>query len=267
MNLILRIASALVLLPIALWCIHRGGLAMMVLIAVAIVLALSEAFRMIIDDALERRLLSLLAVAQLAGLGAGIMDAKSVGLAFGVLSVVIGLQGVVLILRPGEIDTIPRRWATAVFLPLYVGLPLLLALALRQDSGPALIYLCLASTFCNDTFAYFAGKSLGRHPLHPRVSPKKTWEGFIGGVIGSLVASLLIWKLMDLDVSLGAIITYALLMGVFTPMGDLAESLLKRASGLKDSGNLIPGHGGVLDRIDALLFGFPLTYLFALLVR
>ncbi len=266
MNLLIRIASALVLLPIALYCIHRGGFAIVGLIAVAIALALAEAFRMVIDDALERRVLSILGMVMLAGLGAGILDHRQLPLSLGLVAGVISLQAVMLILRPRELETIPSRWAAATFLPLYVGLPLLLAVSLRLHSGPDLIYLCLASTFANDTLAYFTGKSLGKHPLHPRVSPKKTWEGLIGGIVGSVIASFLIWHFLQIDVSWAGILAYGLVMGCLTPMGDLAESLLKRAAGVKDSGRLIPGHGGVLDRIDALLFGFPVTYLFALLV-
>ena len=266
MNLVIRIASALVLLPIALYCIHRGGYATTGLIAVAIAIALSEAFRMVIDDALERRLLSILGMVMLASLGAGILDGRQLPLSLGFLAIVMILQAVVLILRPRELETIPMRWAAGIFLPLYIGLPLLLALSLRIHSGPDLIYLCLASTFANDTLAYFTGKSLGRHKLHPRVSPKKTWEGLIGGVFGSILASFAIWHWLNLSAPWTAILVYGLVMGLLTPMGDLAESLLKRAAGVKDSSRLIPGHGGVLDRIDALLFGFPITYMFALLV-
>ena len=266
MNLLIRIASALVLLPIALFCIHHGGFAMVALIAVAITIALAEAFRMVIEDALERRILSLLGMVMLAGLGAGIIDTRQFPLSLGLIAMVIALQAVLLILRPRELETIPARWAAASFLPLYVGLPLLLALSLRIHSGPDLIYLCLAATFANDTLAYFTGKSLGKHPLHPRVSPKKTWEGLIGGIVGSIIASFLIWHFLQIEAGWVAILGYGLVMGCLTPMGDLAESLLKRSAGVKDSGRLIPGHGGVLDRIDALLFGFPITYLFALLI-
>jgi len=239
---------------------------MVALIAVAIAIALAEAFRMVIDDPLERRILSLLGMVMVAGLGAGIIDTRQFPLSLGLISLVIPLQAALLILRPRELETIPARWAAASFLPLYVGLPLLLALSLRIHSGPDLVYLCLVSTFANDTLAYFTGKSLGKHKLHPRVSPKKTWEGLFGGILGSVAGSLLLWHFLNLDTSWGAILAYGLIMGVMTPMGDLAESLLKRAAGVKDSGRVIPGHGGVLDRIDALLFGFPITYLFALLV-
>ncbi|HBU48264.1 MAG TPA: phosphatidate cytidylyltransferase [Myxococcales bacterium] len=266
MNLLVRIASALVLLPIALYCIHKGGWAMIGLIAVAISIALGEAFRMVFDDALEQRVLSLLGMVMLAGLGAGILDSRQLPMSLGLMAMVVIAQAVLLILRPRTIETIPARWSAACFLPLYVGLPLLLAMSMRVHSGPDLIYLCLAVTFTNDTFAYFVGKNLGKHKLHPRVSPKKTWEGLAGGVIGSLIASFIIWHWLDLKAPWTALLAYGLTMGVLTPMGDLAESLLKRAADVKDSGRIIPGHGGVLDRIDALLFGFPITYMFALLV-
>ena len=120
------------------------------------------------------------------------------------------------------------------------------------------------------TFAYFAGRAFGKHKLYEKVSPKKTWEGFAGGAIGA-VASLFITRALFPD-AFGHFTTLDLLfIGVpaaaLAPAGDLAESLLKRNYGVKDSGNTIPGHGGVLDRVDALFFVAPWVLLYATGIR
>jgi phosphatidate cytidylyltransferase len=118
-------------------------------------------------------------------------------------------------------------------------------------------------TWANDTFAYFAGLTFGKHRLMEHVSPKKTWEGFAGGVVGSLVAALAMqhWRLAA-ELSPGGALLLGAGAAVVGPLGDLTESLLKRAYAVKDSSRLIPGHGGLLDRIDALLFVAPWIYLF-----
>jgi phosphatidate cytidylyltransferase len=113
----------------------------------------------------------------------------------------------------------------------------------------------------NDTAAYFAGHSFGRHKMFERISPKKTWEGFAGGVAGSVVGALAVrWLLAPQALGIGAAAVVGLGAAVLGPLGDLAESMVKRAAGVKDSGNTIPGHGGLLDRIDALLFVAPWIY-------
>jgi phosphatidate cytidylyltransferase len=122
--------------------------------------------------------------------------------------------------------------------------------------------LAFVVTWANDTFAYFAGMLFGRHKLYEKVSPKKTWEGFAGGALGSVAGALVVRStlLPELPVPMAVLLgAGAALLG---PMGDFTESLLKRAAGVKDSGRLIPGHGGLLDRIDALLFVVPWVYLF-----
>lgn len=110
--------------------------------------------------------------------------------------------------------------------------------------------------WANDTFAYITGKFFGKNKLWERISPKKTWEGFFGGIIFTLIASILINKYEDLHYSNLEIAGIAIIVSVFATFGDLFESLLKRQSGIKDSGNIIPGHGGVLDRFDGALFAF-----------
>jgi phosphatidate cytidylyltransferase len=129
------------------------------------------------------------------------------------------------------------------------------------------VVLAFAVTWGNDTFAYFAGLAFGRHRLYERISPKKSWEGAVGGVAGALVGAFLVRALLLPEVGVATALAAALGGSVVGPLGDLSESMVKRAAGVKDSGKLIPGHGGVLDRIDALLFVAPWVYACALYLR
>jgi len=125
----------------------------------------------------------------------------------------------------------------------------------------------LVITWANDTCAYFAGRLFGRHKLHPAVSPNKTWEGFAGGAFGSVAGMFVARWVAFPALTTVDCIALGLLGAVLGPLGDLCESLLKRAHGVKDSGTLIPGHGGLLDRVDALLFNAPAVYLYVIAVR
>jgi phosphatidate cytidylyltransferase len=129
-----------------------------------------------------------------------------------------------------------------------------------MQPGVAWIYCVCAITWLQDTSAFFVGRSFGRHKLAPILSPKKTWEGAVGGMIGAVLTGIACVLLLGLPISLlqGALL--GLVGGVAGPLGDLSESLIKRQVGLKDAGNLIPGHGGILDRADSLLFTVPILY-------
>lgn len=134
-------------------------------------------------------------------------------------------------------------------------------------SGAAWVYLVMAVTWLQDALAYFVGKYLGRTPM-TSLSPKKTWEGAAGGMLGAVGGALLAAWLFGLPIGPLAVALLGVVGGVAGPLGDLSESFVKRQVGLKDAGRLIPGHGGVLDRIDSLLFTAPvLFYVIALLVR
>lgn len=147
--------------------------------------------------------------------------------------------------------------------PFYVGLLLSYALRLRYlpDDGLLWTVLLLLGTWGTDTGAYFAGRYFGKHHFFPRISPKKTWEGVAGGVILSIVAALLVIPFLGLP--LWHALPLGILMAAAAVMGDLVESLIKRASSVKDSGTLFPGHGGVLDRIDSLIFVATALYFYA----
>jgi phosphatidate cytidylyltransferase len=119
----------------------------------------------------------------------------------------------------------------------------------------------LSIIWVNDSFAFLIGKNFGKHKLFPSVSPKKTVEGLLGGLIFSLLASLFISKYYT-DFSLVNWLVIAVIVSLFGTVGDLVESKFKRQANIKDSGNIMPGHGGILDRLDSLLFAAPFVYLY-----
>ena len=160
--------------------------------------------------------------------------------------------------RPDRIPTALPRNGTLLTAPLYLGVPMG-ALALVRTfgtpiQGGGLCLLAMLFAWMGDTGGYFAGKGLGGPKLYPAVSPNKTWTGAVGGLVGSMLAAVIAHFTFLPALSLAQGIALALVAGAFGQIGDLCESILKRSAGVKDSGALLPGHGGILDRIDALLF-------------
>lgn len=132
----------------------------------------------------------------------------------------------------------------------------------RFDDGVAWVFLLLAATWMGDTGAYFAGRFLGKNKLFERISPKKTWEGAIGGLFTAVAAGAVV-KVVGLDsVPWVHVLVVAGLIDVVGIVGDLVESMFKRSFGVKDSGSIMPGHGGILDRIDSLLFSAPVAWIY-----
>ena len=158
--------------------------------------------------------------------------------------------------------------ASSVLGVLYVGLPLAMLSDLRRlFDGPRWVIYVLALTWVGDTAAYFGGRAFGRHKLAPRISPGKTWEGAVASLVASLALGMayLTWMRPEMGLAWSGSISAA--VNIAGQAGDLAESALKRGAGAKDSGAILPGHGGLLDRIDALLFAVPaLWYILSLRV-
>ena len=124
------------------------------------------------------------------------------------------------------------------------------------------LLLAMLATFAGDTGAYFTGVTLGRHKMAPAISPKKTWEGFAGGFAAAVGAAVTVYALGAMEFDLALALGLGVVIALVGPVGDLAESLLKRGMGVKDASGLVPGHGGFLDRLDSLLFTVPATYFF-----
>jgi len=154
---------------------------------------------------------------------------------------------------------------------LYITLPLLTLFLILFPGGRdteynyKIVLGILILIWTNDTAAYITGMSFGKHRLFERISPKKSWEGAIGGTVFTLILAWFMPLLMGIITNAGWLIIAAII-SVFGVLGDLAESMLKRNGSVKDSGKLIPGHGGILDRIDSMLFVFPITWLYLYLI-
>jgi phosphatidate cytidylyltransferase len=179
---------------------------------------------------------------------------------------IIGLTVLVLFTRRPLVETLPASGISSTGL-LLVAFPLSFAIRLHSISiaGPRLLLFALVITWAADSVAYFAGRAFGKHALAPHISPKKTWEGSIAGVAGSLLVGYVFhfW----LTIPVGHLLAMALVGNVAGQMGDLLESACKRSAGVKDSGGLLPGHGGILDRIDALILCIPVVWYYLVLVN
>jgi phosphatidate cytidylyltransferase len=179
-------------------------------------------------------------------------------------AVVFSLLG--LLVRPKKEGAF-LGWAWTIAGILYVGWLLSHLVALRGlDDGRNWVFLALLANFGSDTAAYFTGRALGRHKLAPSISPAKTWEGTIAGILGAIIISLLftIPSPLNLPLGYGQAIVLGLLVSLLGQLGDLVESLLKRNMGVKDSGRLLPGHGGALDRIDSVVFAGVVVYYYVI---
>jgi phosphatidate cytidylyltransferase len=153
--------------------------------------------------------------------------------------------------------------ATGILAPVYIGIGLGCLVAIHVWGGRGGVVLLMTTVIVSDTAQYYAGRTLGRHPLAPRLSPKKTIEGAVGGLlIAPAFLTLSAYYLVPAATNQLSLVLLGLSIVVAGIAGDLFESTLKRAAGMKDSSSLIPGHGGVLDRIDAMLFAAPLFYLY-----
>jgi phosphatidate cytidylyltransferase len=169
---------------------------------------------------------------------------------------------IIHLLLYGKQKAILRSLEAMVFAHLYI--PFLLShvlLIFQVPSGRRWIFFLFFVIFAGDTGAYYAGHRWGRHKLWPAVSPGKTVEGAVGGLLSSLLTALLVGKLLlSLDESGSFLLSLGLVIALVGQLGDLMESMIKRVSQVKDASSILPGHGGLLDRLDSLIFAFPLTY-------
>jgi phosphatidate cytidylyltransferase len=178
---------------------------------------------------------------------------------------VLGIAVITLFTRRPLVETLPSAGISSSGLIL-VAFPLSYAVRLHGagTQGPALLLFAMVIIWVGDSVAYFVGRSVGKHPLAPHLSPKKTWEGTVASFLGSLLVTLIFSRF--LAVPLPHLLAMAALGNVAGQIGDLLESAYKRSAGIKDSGSILPGHGGLLDRIDALILAFPVVWYYWILI-
>jgi phosphatidate cytidylyltransferase len=187
-----------------------------------------------------------------------------------VITAIMLISLICLLCRPCKEGAF-HNWAWTIAGALYVGWMLSYWLNLRAlADGRSWVYLAMLTTFANDTGAFFIGRARGKHKLAPAISAAKTWEGAIGGLICAILGAIIIAMVLNLlfpfTFKYWQIVLLGFLVGLFAQLGDLVESLLKRNMGLKESGNLLPGHGGILDRFDSLIFVGAVIYYYVLFI-
>lgn len=264
-NALQRVLTALIGVPVVLVLAYVGGWAFGLVVAAAAVVAQHELYGI----TRARGAFPFDAAGLTAG-GLLVVSPLAPGLALVAVAIVVGII-LALPFEGRRSDPVTDVGAT-MFGIVYPAAMLATAVAMREGRGPDvaaleafwLVVTVMLLVWATDTFAYYTGKSVGKRPLAPTVSPKKTWEGAVGGLGGAVVVAAVL-KMFVLDfVSWPDVVVIAVLAGVVSQIGDLAESRLKRTAGLKDSGSVLPGHGGVLDRLDALIVAFPLVYIYLL---
>ncbi len=259
MNLVKRVAAAAVLAPVvvaaALW---ENPFAWLMLVLLAIFLSLLE-YAVIAFDVTEmwdRMFLVMMGTL----LGAFSMMLPRFLIELGIWAVMVTAVALV-VLSPHPPTAAARMGKHFVGLFLIAYLLSFAGLSKQMPHGGYWILLMLTTVWFGDTGAYFIGKTLGRHKLAPLVSPNKTWEGAIGGLAASMGAGAL-GTLYVPDLPLQVALPLSALLGIMGQFGDLAESLVKRTYNVKDSGSIIPGHGGVWDRVDAVVFAAPMLFVY-----
>jgi phosphatidate cytidylyltransferase len=292
--LLKRIATAVVLIPVVLLLILRAPVPVVAVVAAAVALIAAQEFLKLTESYGVQPLrlstyifvgLLFLLLAASSAIEAPQLSALKFlfGLAFA--SAISPFLFLTIAMRRAHLSAAYPAAAASAFAFVYVALPMAMVAQLRQQfAGAFWLFYLLLVVWSGDIFAYFVGRSLGRHLMAPRISPKKTWEGALASLAASLVVGSLLaghaLQISSLLLRLGLIerrdgmfglekpeawpiILLTVAVNVAAQLGDLVESLIKRGAGAKDSGTILPGHGGILDRIDALLFAAPLLWMWA----
>jgi phosphatidate cytidylyltransferase len=254
-----RIITALIGLAMVVPTLLYGGeLGVEVLCAVAVLIAADEFARMAAPD--DKRAIPALMVL-MGAVYATIIWAPAWAMAvLAAATLSTFLYGLLLVHETAEGEKIATRMAAGL---LYVSVLISFIPQVRRfDEGLTWIFLILVVTWLGDTGAYFAGRAFGKTKLFERVSPKKTWEGAIGGAVAAVIGACVVKAVGLPELPWVHAIVLGLLLDVSGVVGDLTESLLKRSFGVKDSGWIMPGHGGVLDRIDSVIFSAPVAWIY-----
>jgi len=289
--MIKRIATAVVLIPLVLLLVLKAPAYLLVIVAGAVaLLAIAEFLKLVTNYGVQP--LSQLTYAFIALFfvfvivastnSTPLMEAMAVLYGIALTATLAPFIFLTAAMRRTDLTTGYSAAAASVFAFTYIAMPMALLVEIRRQPAGAIwvLYLLLA-VWAGDIFAYFVGKSLGRHRMSPRISPKKTWEGAIASILASIIVGTL-WFQHAPQISavllraglidrrsgmfgleqphLWPVILLSAIVNIAAQLGDLVESLIKRGAGVKDSGSILPGHGGVLDRIDAMLFAVPVVW-------
>jgi phosphatidate cytidylyltransferase len=264
-----RILTAIIAFPLLSLLIFKGTILLFTLfISIVSLIALYEYYRIVFSDKKEAIFSSIPAWGALCGLliiGAAYIH--SFQLIIGLL--VLNFIGAAMLSMPqykngpGILNVVEKEIQAVIYIPLSLALMVLL----RNDPyGVPWIFFLLFIVFAGDIGAFYSGKFFGRHKLSPSISPNKTIEGSVGGMIVCMIVGYIFMRLFLPHLNGLIIFLLFIIVNISAQAGDLFESQLKRTGKIKDSGNILPGHGGILDRIDALLFAAPVTYFFKTLV-
>ena len=264
----LRLASAAVGMPIIIAAILIGGPLFAALMALSLAIALGE-----IAVIVKLDLRSALFIVTVAAIGAviGVATQPSLPLLWPLLAAGLAIAAVATLSavrsipdpEPAQLKPILLGAVSMLAALAYLAIPgASFVLVRASDQGTDWVLLAVLAIMSTDAAAYAGGRLLGRHQLAPSVSPNKTIEGAIAGWLGGFGATIALDQILNLDVQIWPLVLLAIILPILSQLGDLVESLFKRAMDVKDSSNLIPGHGGVLDRLDSLLFGLPVVFFF-----
>jgi phosphatidate cytidylyltransferase len=254
-----RVLSALVLLPIvigAVWFLPPFATLVLALVASALAFVEYAAIAAALGTHIPRVVSGVAVLAACAAIGGPYVPAEIV-----IMTAVISTCALAVGSgQPGP--AILRDTAASLFPVVYIGLPLGALAAVRSAGGREAVLLLMVCIVVSDSAQYYTGRALGRRPLAPSISPKKTLEGALGGMVFGTASMVIGGGLVFPAARLPILLLVGASISALGIVGDLFESLLKRSAGVKDSGSVIPGHGGVLDRIDSWLFAAPVYYVF-----
>jgi phosphatidate cytidylyltransferase len=289
--MIQRIATAVVLIPLVLLLVLKAPAYLLIIVSGAVaLLAIAEFLKLVTHYGIQPlsqltyafTVLFFISVIFASANLTPLMEATSTLYWMIVAAAIAPFVFLTAAMRRAELSSGYSAAAASTFAFAYIALPMALLVEIRrQPAGAIWVIYTLLAVWSGDIFAYFVGKSLGRHRMSPRISPKKTWEGAIASILASVVigtvwfqhapqvsSALLRISLIDRrsgmfgleQPHLWPIILLSAVVNLAAQLGDLVESLIKRGAGVKDSGSILPGHGGMLDRIDAMLFAVPVVW-------
>jgi phosphatidate cytidylyltransferase len=289
--MIKRIATAVVLIPIVLLLVLKAPLYVLTIVSAAVaLLAVAEFLKLVTHYAVQPMTAATYTFVALffvfvifaSSNRTPLVETTAMLYGIAVAAAIAPFVFLTAAMRRADLKAGYPAAAASTFAFAYIAIPMALLVAIRQQPAGAIwTIFTLLAVWAGDIFAYFVGKSLGRHKMSPEISPKKTWEGAVASIVASVIigtlwiqhapaisSTLLRIGLIDRrdgmfgleQPQLWPIVLLSALVNIAAQLGDLVESLIKRGAGVKDSGTILPGHGGMLDRIDAMLFAVPIVW-------